>query len=195
MSLTIVGCGGGSETVTTSENPAVETNVADNTQTQNTSSVATEQNSGVNTTNSVSLSSDTLTPNPVVDTTTSTTSTTVDSATTTATADTTTTTTTTADVTQSPAPAPVIDSLTISWSMPVERSDNTPLGPSEVAGYRIYYGTDSSNLLLLATIPDNSVTKYTIGSLSSGTHYYSVTTYDIYGTESAMTVIGSETII
>ena len=86
-------------------------------------------------------------------------------------------------------------SVTLSWPSPVTREDNTTLAMSEISGYRIYYGTDPDNLEILTVITDNSVTWYTTDSLDAKTHYFAVTTYDIYGTESTLSNIESKTIL
>jgi len=85
-------------------------------------------------------------------------------------------------------------SVTLNWSSPVEREDNTTLAMSEISGYRIYYGTDANNLKVLAVITDNLVTQYTTDSLDANTYYFAVTTYDIYGSESIFSNIESKII-
>ncbi len=84
--------------------------------------------------------------------------------------------------------------VTLSWSSPTSREDSTALAMSEISGYRIYYGTDSNNLTVLAVITDNSVTQHTTGPLDDNTYYFAVTTYDIDGTESAFSNIESKTL-
>ncbi len=84
--------------------------------------------------------------------------------------------------------------VTLSWLSPVSREDSTALTMSEISGYRIYYGTDPTNLAVLAVITDNSVTQYTTAPLDANTYYFAVTTYDIDGTESAFSNIESKTL-
>ena len=65
-------------------------------------------------------------------------------------------------------------SVTLSW-------DST--GDPNVAGYRIYYGTQSHDYT--SCIDVGNVTNATVTGLAAGTTYYfAATTYDIYGNES-----------
>ncbi|NOX75858.1 MAG: tandem-95 repeat protein [Gammaproteobacteria bacterium] len=80
----------------------------------------------------------------------------------------------------------------LSWLMPSTREDASSISPSEIAGYRIYHGTNAGNLTLIDTVTDSSVTEYTVGSLATGIHYFSVTTYDVDGSESDYSNIGEK---
>ncbi len=77
-------------------------------------------------------------------------------------------------------------SLTISWVAPSARADGSSLPLSEIAGYRIYFGTSAGNYSNTITIGDGSVVQGTINNLNSGTSYYfAMTTIDTDGRESA----------
>ena len=74
--------------------------------------------------------------------------------------------------------------LTLSWVAPVEREDNMPISPSEISGYRIYYGTSKGQYPNSIDIDDGSATGYTFTNLTEGSYFFVVTTYDTDGRES-----------
>lgn len=79
---------------------------------------------------------------------------------------------------------------TLSWSAPTSNTDGTTL--TNLAGYRIAYGTSSSALTQTVQVANPSVTNYTIGNLSPGTYYFSVRAYTSNGTESANSNVSSK---
>jgi len=83
-------------------------------------------------------------------------------------------------------------STTLSWVAPSTRTDGEPLSMSEIDGYRIYMGNTASDLVPVLDINDSSVTQYTLDNLPTGTHYFSVTTYDTDGAESSYSNIVSK---
>jgi len=83
-------------------------------------------------------------------------------------------------------------SATLSWNPPTERADDTTLPLNEVAGYRIYYGNQQDQIQMLTDINDSSISEYVIDSLKAGSHYFAVTTYDIYNTESSLSNVQSK---
>jgi hypothetical protein len=74
----------------------------------------------------------------------------------------------------------------LSWIAPTTRSDSSYLPANELMGYRIYYGTSSSNLSVLVDLNDESITEYTVDTLPSGNYYFAVTAYDMDGNESGL---------
>ncbi len=74
--------------------------------------------------------------------------------------------------------------ITLSWTPPVEREDNSALSLSAIAGYKIYYGTTPGQYPNSATINNSAATGYTLNNLSSATYYLVVTTIDTSGRES-----------
>ncbi len=79
-----------------------------------------------------------------------------------------------------------LKNLTISWTAPSARADGTPLPLSEIAGYRIYFGTSRYNYGTTVAIDDGSMVQGTINNLNAGTTYYFVmTTIDTEGRESS----------
>lgn len=73
----------------------------------------------------------------------------------------------------------------IKWVAPSEREDNTGLGLSEIAGYRIYYGVEPGVYTEQVGINDSSATEYTVeGILPSNVFFVVMTTIDTEGRES-----------
>ena len=84
--------------------------------------------------------------------------------------------------------------IPLSWIAPATRSDGTPLSISEIAGYRVYSGMERNNLVLMSDISDGSATSYSLTGLTSGTHYFALTTYDYSNNESTYSDIVSRTV-
>jgi len=74
-------------------------------------------------------------------------------------------------------------SITLSWSAPTKNADGTPL--TDLAGYIVYYGTQSHNYGYKIKV--GNVTTYTDTNLVNGvTYYFAVTAYDKLGNESKL---------
>ena len=86
-------------------------------------------------------------------------------------------------------------SATLSWAIPSARTDGTSLSMSEIDGYKIYMGESNTQLDLIMDLNKSTTTTYTVTDLASGTYYFSVTTYDIQGNESAFSNIADKTIL
>lgn len=78
----------------------------------------------------------------------------------------------------------VTDRINLSWAAPTTRTDSSYLPLSELAGYRVYYGTSSSDLAPLVELSDESMTEYTVEDLPAGSYYFAVSAYDTEGRES-----------
>jgi hypothetical protein len=83
---------------------------------------------------------------------------------------------------------PTLGTATLTWSRPSERADGTPL--EDLAGYRIYYGTDENNLTRVLDIRDGEQTEQLVEDLDSGTWYFAITAFSSKGTESDKSNIG-----
>lgn len=80
---------------------------------------------------------------------------------------------------------------TLSWSPPTTNADGSPI--TDLAGYKIYYGTASGNYS--QSIDVGNVTTYTFSSLADGnTYYFSATAYNSSGSESALSNEASKTL-
>jgi hypothetical protein len=84
--------------------------------------------------------------------------------------------------------------INLSWVAPAEREDDSPLPMSEIAGYKIYYGTSQGQYPNSIDVNDGTANGYTITNLSSGTYYFVVTTYDMDGRESGHSQVVSRSI-
>ena len=84
--------------------------------------------------------------------------------------------------------------VALSWTAPVEREDGTPISMSEIAGYRVYYGTSEGNYPNQIDIADSYNMQATLSNLASGTYYIVVTSYDMDGRESAFSEIVTKSV-
>jgi hypothetical protein len=83
-------------------------------------------------------------------------------------------------------------SATVRWTAPTENTDGTAL--TNLAGFRIYFGTSSNSLTQTVQVANPAVMTHTIGNLSPATWYFSVTAYSTNGAESTRTGVQSKTI-
>jgi hypothetical protein len=74
--------------------------------------------------------------------------------------------------------------ISLSWTAPYEREDGTPIPMSDIAGYRVYYGSSQGDYSEIVDIADSSTMQVTLNNVPSGTYYIVVTTYDVDGRES-----------
>jgi len=83
-------------------------------------------------------------------------------------------------------------SATLSWSPPTTREDGSAL--TDLAGFKVYYGTSPDDLSSTITLNSSSTTTYEIDNLSAGTYYFMVTAIDSNGAESPSSSMVSKTI-
>ena len=83
-------------------------------------------------------------------------------------------------------------SASLSWTPPTENTDGTAL--TNLAGYRVVYGTSPSALNQTVQVANVGLTNYTIDNLSPGTYYFSVRAYASNGTESVNSTVMSKVI-
>jgi Putative Ig domain len=81
---------------------------------------------------------------------------------------------------------------TVSWVAPTENVNGTAL--TDLAGYNVYYGTNSASLSQKVAVSNAGATAYTVNGLTSGTWYFAVTSYTSDGVESARSPLSSKTI-
>jgi len=75
-----------------------------------------------------------------------------------------------------------LGSATVTWSLPMTNADGSPL--SDLAGFRLHYGTASQNYTTIEDIGDAKTTSSMIDELEPGTWYFAVTAIDYAGNES-----------
>jgi hypothetical protein len=88
--------------------------------------------------------------------------------------------------------APVTGSATLNWIAPQNNADGSAL--SDLAGYRIYYGTTSGQYTKVISIASPYTTSYTIQNLSAGTYFATVKAYDTANNESSSSTEVTKTI-
>ena len=70
----------------------------------------------------------------------------------------------------------------ISWTPPTENTDGSAL--TDLAGYRIHYGTSSGSYALSITINGTSLTSYLVEDLGASDWYFAMTAFNSSGIES-----------
>jgi hypothetical protein len=81
---------------------------------------------------------------------------------------------------------------TVSWTPPSERTDGSSL--TDLAGYRMRYGTNPSNLSGFVEIYGTGVSRFVVDGLTSGTWYFGLTAFDRSGRESSLSNLASKRI-
>jgi hypothetical protein len=81
---------------------------------------------------------------------------------------------------------------TLRWSPPTTNVDGTPI--TNLAGYRIVYGTSAASLSSSLTIASAAITSAVIEGLSVGTWYFAVKAYTTANVESDLSPVASKTI-
>jgi hypothetical protein len=85
-----------------------------------------------------------------------------------------------------------LGSATLSWVAPTRRDDGTAL--TNLAGYRIRYGTSPGSYPNQLQIPNPGITTFVVENLPPGTYYFVATAYDSNGVESDFSGVVSKTI-
>jgi len=86
-----------------------------------------------------------------------------------------------------------LGSATLSWEAPTENTDGTPL--ADLAGYRIRWGRDPSELDQVQGIPNPGITTAVVEGLAAGTWYFTVSAYNRDGLESEPSDIALKTVM
>ena len=74
--------------------------------------------------------------------------------------------------------------ITFSWVAPTENSNGSAL--TNLAGYKIHYGTISQDYTQVVALNNPSLNRYVLDSLPSGTYYFAITAYNSAGIESTL---------
>jgi hypothetical protein len=80
----------------------------------------------------------------------------------------------------------------VSWDAPLTRTDGSPF--DDLAGYRINYGVAPDQLRCQIEIRDPKVTTWKVTTLSSGTWYFAVVSFDSGFRESDLSGVVSKRI-
>jgi hypothetical protein len=75
-----------------------------------------------------------------------------------------------------------IGGVTLSWTAPSQNTDGSAL--TDLAGYRIYYGTSTAALTQMIQVSGVGVSSYVIENLAPSTYYFAVRAYTSGGAES-----------
>ena len=85
------------------------------------------------------------------------------------------------------AVTPALASITLSWSPPTLNVNGTSI--TDLAGYRIHYGTSPTALNSVIMVANAATTNQVVGNLASGTWYFAMTSYNAENIESALTAV------
>ncbi len=77
----------------------------------------------------------------------------------------------------------------LAWNPPTLNTDGTAL--TNLAGYRVSWGTSATALTQVAQISNPSTTTYTVTNLTAGTWFFGVRAYTTQGSESALSNVVS----
>lgn len=83
-------------------------------------------------------------------------------------------------------------SATLNWSAPTRNTDGSAL--TNLAGYRIQYGTNPALLSQTIVVANPSLTTYVVENLVPGVWYFALTAYDSTGASSASTGTANKTL-
>jgi hypothetical protein len=81
---------------------------------------------------------------------------------------------------------------TLNWVPPTQNTDGTSL--TNLAGYRIYYGTSATSLTQVIQVANAGMAAYVIENLSPATYYFALKAYTSSGAESAQSNVVSKSI-
>lgn len=84
-------------------------------------------------------------------------------------------------------------SATLSWEPPTENTDGTPL--TDLAGYKIYYGTSPGVYSNTVQIDTPGLTAYVVDNLVPATYYFVATAFNAAGVESETSNVASSDVL
>jgi hypothetical protein len=91
-----------------------------------------------------------------------------------------------------PAPGTGMGAISLSWQPPTQREDGSAL--TDLAGYKVYWGTIPDSYQNSVSISNIGVVNYVIEPLAPGTYYVAATALDSNGVESGYSTPVSATI-
>ena len=83
-------------------------------------------------------------------------------------------------------------SVTLNWTAPIENEDGSEL--SDLAGFKIYWGTTAGSYPNSVTIDNPTVSTYVVDNLAPGTYEFVTTAFNTSGIESGYSNIATRTI-
>lgn len=83
-------------------------------------------------------------------------------------------------------------SALLSWTPPTRNTDGSPL--TNLAGYRVYWGTSPGDYPNSVTINNPGITSYVVDQLTPATWYFALTALNTAGAESAFSNVASKTV-
>jgi fibronectin type 3 domain-containing protein len=86
---------------------------------------------------------------------------------------------------EEPVEAPLPSVASLAWDIPTVRENGEPLAVSELAGYEIYYTTETESSGVIA-IDNPATTEYLLQGLAEGTYYFSIAAIDNGGVQSQL---------
>ena len=89
-------------------------------------------------------------------------------------------------------PASISHSATLSWEAPSTNTNGTAL--TDLAGYRVYYGSSATDLSHRVQIKGVGIQTYVVDDLQAGTWYFAVMAVTSSGVESSLSDMVSKTI-
>jgi hypothetical protein len=85
--------------------------------------------------------------------------------------------------------------ITVAWVAPSTRTDGSPLNLSEIAGYRLYMGSNANNLSPVVDVDGSTINDHVVEDLEMGTYYFAITALDQTGNESDLSnVVAKDTV-
>ncbi len=84
-------------------------------------------------------------------------------------------------------------SATLTWTPPTTNTDGSPL--TDLAGYRVYWGTSAGNYPNSVLISNPGLTSYVVDQLTPATWFFVTTAVNAQGIESSLSNVGSKTIL
>jgi hypothetical protein len=84
-------------------------------------------------------------------------------------------------------------SATLTWTPPMQNTDGSPL--NNLAGYRVYWGTQQGNYANSVTISNPGIATYVIDQLTPAQWFFVVTAYSTTGVESGFSNVASKQVM
>ena len=84
-------------------------------------------------------------------------------------------------------------SALLTWTPPTVNVDGTSL--TDLAGYRIYWGTSANNYTNSQTVPNAGVSSTMVEQLTPATYYFVMTAFDAAGNESGFSNVATKTVL